>query len=181
MIEMGARLYVPALGRFLQVDPVEGGGINDYVWPPDPINQEDLTGMAVPFVLALLAVVASPAFVIGATLVLGGVLVVTNPWVQEQASYFTKQMATMSVTLTMVIPLTIGGIMEMAHRKKQPSRNADRKNPHGENKSGIPPNNHQNVLGHGGRPKPNTKPSSNTRPKLNFTIIVVGRRTISAY
>jgi RHS repeat-associated protein len=44
-IEMGARQYLPLTGRFLQVDPVEGGSANnyDYVYQ-DPANQFDLAG-----------------------------------------------------------------------------------------------------------------------------------------
>jgi RHS repeat-associated protein len=43
-IEMGARQYVPLLGRFLSVDPVAGGNSNDYNYPNDPNDTTDLTG-----------------------------------------------------------------------------------------------------------------------------------------
>lgn len=44
IIQMGARVYIPILGRFLQVDPVEGGTDNNYVYANDPVNEFDLDG-----------------------------------------------------------------------------------------------------------------------------------------
>jgi RHS repeat-associated protein len=45
VIQMGARSYVPTLGRFLTPDPVFGGSANAYEYAgQDPVNGLDLTG-----------------------------------------------------------------------------------------------------------------------------------------
>ncbi|MEU4690793.1 LamG-like jellyroll fold domain-containing protein [Actinoplanes sp. NPDC023714] len=45
LIMMGVRLYAPALGRFLQSDPVDGGNANPYDYcSGDPVNCADLDG-----------------------------------------------------------------------------------------------------------------------------------------
>jgi RHS repeat-associated protein len=48
LVEMGARPYLPGVGRFLSVDPVEGGSANDYDYVnANPINATDLDGTRV--------------------------------------------------------------------------------------------------------------------------------------
>jgi RHS repeat-associated protein len=42
---MGARVYAPRIGRFLQVDPVNGGNETTYGYPNDPVNFMDPMGL----------------------------------------------------------------------------------------------------------------------------------------
>jgi hypothetical protein len=45
VVEMGARSYVPEVGRFLQPDPIPGGSANAYSYTfADPVNSSDPTG-----------------------------------------------------------------------------------------------------------------------------------------
>jgi len=45
-VHMGARVYNPTSGRFLQMDPVDGGSANAYDYSnQDPMNQMDVTGL----------------------------------------------------------------------------------------------------------------------------------------
>lgn len=59
LTQMGLRLYNPATGRFLSVDPVLFGGVTRYAYPPDPVNALDLSGGFLVAALPLIALAAA--------------------------------------------------------------------------------------------------------------------------
>lgn len=94
-VQMGARVYVPSLGRFLQVDPVEAGTENAYTYVTDPINSNDYSGKIVwfafiPIIIAVVRVVAvSAPYVAKATnAVVSGVKAVAPKVAQAFKNFF---------------------------------------------------------------------------------------------
>jgi len=79
-MQMGARVYLPAVGRFLQVDPVDGGSANAYDYAlQNPVNMQDLTGQCVPICIAAAVLVGEIVFVTAtATFATGVVYVATR-------------------------------------------------------------------------------------------------------
>ncbi len=82
-VQMGARTYLPQIGRFLQVDPVQGGSANDYDYSDqDPVNGQDLGGQC-PVCIVILGIEVAPevAATIGA-----GVAIVAGAAVGNQVA-----------------------------------------------------------------------------------------------
>ncbi|HJP81681.1 MAG TPA: PA14 domain-containing protein [Candidatus Saccharimonadales bacterium] len=67
IIQMGARIYIPTLGRFISVDPIEGGTPNNYAYALDPVNEYDLSGEAIPLIILGLAALVSAVAIASAS------------------------------------------------------------------------------------------------------------------
>ncbi|WP_245782337.1 PA14 domain-containing protein [Actinokineospora terrae] len=77
IVEMGARPYSPVLGRFLLVDPVDGGSANDYDYVAgNPISNTDLDGNC--FWDACVGEGMLVVFVVGAVVTAGGAIWVSK-------------------------------------------------------------------------------------------------------
>ncbi len=69
LVLMGARLYASATGRFLSIDPIDGGNDNRYTYPTDPINKVDLDGRVNWWLVAEIALTVATLVVPGGAII----------------------------------------------------------------------------------------------------------------
>ena len=126
---MGQRVYMPALGRFLQVDPVVGGSANPYDYVnQDPVNSSDPTGASwsdwvAAAITAIVAIAVSAAtggladIAAGAALAIGAVegAVVAMAgyginYAINKANDPTTEFNTMDFVVSALIGAVVGGV-----------------------------------------------------------------------
>ena len=128
-IEMGARQYVPGLGRFLSMDPSRGGNSNDYNYPNDPVNMSDLNGefgwgnvfsiaitvaAIVGTTLAVAACAASVVCGIAATVAIGVAAGVASYAVETKPSNYTVSGFVTAGAVGGASSLVAGGVARLA-------------------------------------------------------------------
>ena len=142
---MGARLYNPTTGRFLSTDPIPGGNPNAYTYPLDPVNETDIGGMCLED-----ACVGEGAGVWFAGAAAAGAI----GWLWHGGHGYHITLPTIHISW-------------FAHKKKTPSRNAEREG-HQSGARGSTSDRHTKAQSFGGRQKPNYTPNQNKRKNTNF-------------
>jgi RHS repeat-associated protein len=83
---MGVRMYAPAMGRFLQTDPVIGGNETTYGYPVDPVNDEDPTGLLSKHVRIAYRYMTNHGFSAKiASAIIGNLMVESYRWLDRKA------------------------------------------------------------------------------------------------
>jgi RHS repeat-associated protein len=127
IIRMGVRLYHPTLGRFLAVDPVEGGSANDYDYcNADPINCLDLDGniswRTIGQGLAIVGGIAG-AIACGATIVCGiAVGAFAGAAAYTAANVGTSQFTTRGLVTSAALGGALGGLSVVGAGRAAASR-----------------------------------------------------------